>query len=255
MKNSVKKNDFEWIYGFHAVFAALKNSKRNLKNLFVTKTAKKHLEEQYPNFSTTNLDKCCVHETSNEKIDEIIGERVLHQGYLLQSLPLSSPPLEIWLKELPQRAIIIMLDGVTDPQNVGAIFRSAAALKADAIVTTHHHSVPQTSTLIKIASGAAECLPYIKVTNLCQTIDILKKYNFWCYGLAESGGLSLSQIQFPERVILILGSEDKGIRPLVQKHCDERVVLPTCNTFTTLNVSNAAALALYEASKQVKGLI
>lgn len=252
MKNAVQQNSKEWIYGAHATLSALKNPCRQWAQLFLTPTAKKNLVEKFEQSAFPfNWNKKCIHEVNSERIDSLLAETVLHQGFLLQAYPLESPSLKDFLDSLNPQAIILLLDGLTDPHNVGAILRSAAALNADGIITTHYHSVPQTATLTKIASGAVEYIPYIKVPNLSQAIEILKKENFWCYGLAEEGKASLLNVTFPQRVGLVLGSEDKGIRPLVKKQCDELLHLPTCKTFTTLNVSNAAALALYEVAKQI----
>jgi 23S rRNA (guanosine2251-2'-O)-methyltransferase len=171
-----------------------------------------------------------------------------HQGIVIEVEPLE----EIWLGELlggaPERAPLLVLDQVTDPHNVGAILRSAAAFGSIGIVTQDRHSPPESGVLAKAASGALERVPWVRVVNLARALEEIGEAGFWRIGLAGDADTDLKDALGPPRVALVLGAEGPGLRPNTREHCDALARLPISDAIESLNVSNAAAVALYAAS-------
>ena len=172
----------------------------------------------------------------------------VHQGLAAKVHPLPDRGIEDVIAEAEglERAHLMILDQVTDPQNVGAILRSAAAFGALAVVLTERHAAPESGALAKAASGALEHVPLVRVANLARAIELLKKGGFWIAGLATAGLQTLAQAKLSGKVGLALGAEGPGLRRLTREHCDLLVRLPTGGPIDHLNVSNAAAVALYE---------
>ena len=171
-----------------------------------------------------------------------------HQGVVIEVEPLE----DIWLGDLlsaaSERALLLVLDQVTDPHNVGAILRSAAAFGAVGIVTQDRHSPPESGALAKAASGALERVPWARVVNLARALDEIGEAGFWRVGLAGEADMELKDALGPPRVALVLGAEGPGLRPNTREHCDAVARLPISGAIESLNVSNAAAVALYAAS-------
>ena len=171
-----------------------------------------------------------------------------HQGVVIEAEPLD----EVWLDDLFQgvgeRAILLVLDQVTDPHNVGAILRSAAAFVAIGIVTQHRHSPPEIGVVAKAASGSLESMPWVRVVNLARALEEIAEAGFWRIGLAGDADTELKSALGPQRVALVLGAEGLGLRPNTREHCDALARLPITDAVESLNVSNAAAVALYAAS-------
>jgi 23S rRNA (guanosine2251-2'-O)-methyltransferase len=173
----------------------------------------------------------------------------VHQGIALEVEPLVERDLDDVLPstvEAAGRSTILVLDRISDPQNIGAVLRSAAAFGALAIVVPARSTPSITGALAKAASGAVEIVPLVRVVNLARALDRLKASGFWICGLDETGPLPLARVEVGERVALVLGSEGGGMRRLVRERCDLLARLPTRAAQPTLNVSNAAAIALYE---------
>ena len=171
-----------------------------------------------------------------------------HQGVVIEVEPLEDIWLSDLLSESPERAVLLVLDQVTDPHNVGAILRSAAAFGAIGIVTQDRHSPPESGALAKAASGALERVPWVRVVNLARALEEMAEAGFWRIGLAGDAKDDLKAALGPQRVALVLGAEGPGMRSNTREHCDALARLPISSTMESLNVSNAAAVALYAAS-------
>lgn len=236
-----------WIYGIHAVLAALNNPKRVCKKFIATQSAHEELE-QLEVLGNKILAQCQIKD--KDAIATQLHPDARHQGIA----GLFSPLPEIFLEDVANlnedNITLVILDQVTDPHNMGAILRSAAALDAHAIITTERNSAGLEGVLAKTASGALEITPIIHVTNLKRAMDQLKKNNFWCIGLDEEGTTSLDKAPLTGKIALLMGAEGPGLRRLTKQNCDLLVQIPVSDQFSTLNVSNSAAIALYEAKRQ-----
>ena len=226
-----------WLYGHHAVNAALANPERKILRLARVGTddvpeVEGHEWEQLP----------------GDLLESWLPRGAVHQGLAAKVHPLPDRGIEdvIAAAEGQEHAQVMILDQVTDPQNVGAILRSAAAFGALAVILTERHAAPESGALAKAASGALEHVPLIRVANLARALDLLKKGGFWIAGLAAEGSQTLADAKLTGKVGLALGAEGPGLRRLTREHCDLLVRLPTSGAIDHLNVSNAAAVALYE---------
>lgn len=182
----------------------------------------------------------------------LLPEGAVHQGLLLEVEPLAAPDLDDILRAAEiaaGRAVVVVLDQVTDPHNVGAVLRSAAAFGALAVIVAEHNAPPASGALAKAASGALDLVPLLRVVNLARSLDRLKTAGFWCCGLDESAPEPLAALDLGAKAALVLGSESGGLRRLVRERCDFLARLPTRPPFSSLNVSNAAAVALYELAR------
>ncbi len=171
-----------------------------------------------------------------------------HQGVVIEVEPLEESWLEDVLQSAEERAVVLVLDQVTDPHNVGAILRSAAAFGAAGLVTQDRHSPPESGVVAKAASGALERVPWVRVVNLARALEEIGEADFWRIGLAGDVDMALREALGPARVALVLGAEGAGLRPNTREHCDALARLPISDSVESLNVSNAAAVALYAAS-------
>ena len=236
-----------WLYGAHPVLAALTNSARRCRRLLITVEAERRLGSALSNALATRRDSLSVERQDRRDLAAPLPEGAVHQGLALEAEPLEQPALfEIAESAGPGSQVVVALDQVTDPQNVGAILRSAAAFGALAVLAPERHAAPESGALAKAASGALERLPYVPVTNLARALDELKAAGFWCLGLDSEAERSLPQASPLERAVLVLGAEGPGLRRLTRERCDLLVRLPTRPAMGHLNVSNAAAVALYE---------
>jgi len=223
------------LYGWHTVTAALANPGRRLRKLFLTENAARRLAEEKieiritPEIVRPNL------------IDQRLGPDAVHQGLLAEADPLDSPDIDT----LPQEGIVLVLDQITDPHNVGAIMRSAAAFAVKAIVTTARHSPEATGVLAKSASGALELVPLVTVQNLARALTEMNDQGFMTVGLDSAGSENLGAIALQQPLALVLGAEGKGLRQLTRETCSVVARLDMPGEIKSLNVSNAAVLALY----------
>jgi 23S rRNA (guanosine2251-2'-O)-methyltransferase len=234
--------DVAVLFGWHTVTAALHNPARRLRKLLTTENAARRLaEEKVPVSLAPEIVR-------PDAIAARLPPDAVHQGIYAETDPLPSPPIE----ELATDGVVLVLDQITDPHNVGAIFRSAAAFAATAIVTTARHSPEATGVLAKSASGALEHLPLITVQNLARTLAALKARGFLVIGLDSSGEDDLDGLALRRPLALVLGAEGKGLRQLTKETCDHVARLDLPGAIQSLNVSNAAAVALYIARSRAR---
>ncbi len=226
------------LYGWHSVKAALENPARRFHRLLATENALHRLAE-----SGITLPVAPITADAHE-IEALVGPDAVHQGILAEADPLDAPAVE----ELDPQRLVLVLDQITDPHNVGAILRSAAAFAVEAVITTARHSPEATGVLAKAASAALEHVPLVTVPNLARALDALKDKNVFAVGLDSSGESDLATVPLRAPLALVIGAEGKGLRHLTRSHCDAvaRIALP--GRIKSLNVSNATALALYVAS-------
>ena len=182
-------------------------------------------------------------------LEALLPEGAVHQGVALLSEPLAEPALEDIIAAANERAIVVLLDRVSDPHNVGAVLRSAAVFGARAVIVPEYGAPDITGALAKAASGAVEHVPLVRVVNLARSMDALKDAEFTCIGLDEDAERSLAAGAPKGRVALALGAEGAGLRRLTRERCDLLARLPAPGPISSLNVSNAAAVALYELTR------
>jgi 23S rRNA (guanosine2251-2'-O)-methyltransferase len=233
-----------WLFGYHAVVAAIDNPERRIRRLLQAEAGAGDravlggADRNLPDWETVDRGI----------LDRVAGREAVHQGIAAQVDLLPDVEIEdiVDLAGDRSEACVVILDQVTDPHNVGAILRSAAAFGALAVILTERNAAPETGTLAKAASGALEIVPLVRVTNLARGMEQLKAAGFWCVGLAAEAERSLAAAKLSGRVALCLGAEGPGLRRLTRAHCDLLAKLPTSGPIDHLNVSNAAAVALYE---------
>jgi len=230
----------ELLYGVHTVNAALANPRRKLRRLWTTRNAAQRLVT--PTCGGGSEPEIVLPQT----IDRITGPDAVHQGVAAEFDPLPQPRLD----EIPRGGVIVLLDQVTDPHNVGAIIRSCAAFAATALVTTARHSPDGSSVLLKAASGAMEHVPFVKVTNLSRAMEELKDYGFTLVGLDGAADADIARFSAARPLALVLGAEGKGLRELTRKSCDHLARIDLAGSIESLNVSNAAAVSLYAVTRR-----
>ena len=230
-----------WLYGLHTVEAALANPRRDVRRLVVTRNALARLT------SADVQPKVAPEQMSPHEIDRIVGAGAVHQGIAAEVAPLE--PLT--LDRLAAARLVIVLDQITDPHNVGAILRSALAFAADAVVTTRRYAPAETGVLAKAASGALDAIPLIAVTNLARALGEMGHMGLTRIGLAGDAPAPFESALSGDRLALVFGAEGKGLRQLTRQTCDLLARLAVPGPLTSLNVSNAAAVALYVARRHL----
>jgi 23S rRNA (guanosine2251-2'-O)-methyltransferase len=235
------QSDTVILYGWHTVTAALRNPARHIRKLFVTENALRRLSEE-------GITPSVKPEVARpDAIDRQLTPDAVHNGLLAEADHLPSPGIE----DLPAHGMVLVLDQITDPHNVGAILRTAAAFAVAAIVTTARHSPEATGVLAKSASGALELVPIVIVQNLARGLAALKERGFLVVGLDSDAPDDLAVQELRAPLALVLGAEGKGLRQLTGATCDRLARLNLPGEIKSLNVSNAAALALYIASRAI----
>src|SRR6266545_3253521 len=229
------------LYGWHTVKAALENPARRIRRLYATANAARRLAEDGVALAVE------PEIVRPDAIAHRLGPDAVHNGLLAEADPLPSPELD----ELEPQGIVLVLDQITDPHNVGAILRTAAGFAVAAIVTTARHSPEATGVLAKSASGALEYVPIVTVQNLARALETLRERGYLLVGLDSTGDCDLGDAELRAPLALVLGAEGKGLRQLTRATCDRVARLDLPGRIKSLNVSNAAALALYVASKQL----
>lgn len=234
------------LWGRHAVEAALKNPERQHRKLWATREGIESLDGELPaDFPVEYAD---AHDLAR-----LVARDAPHQGLVLECAPLEDVFLDdvIAGEDEEMAGPVLVLDQVTDPHNVGAILRSAAAFGAAAIVTQDRHAPPESGTVAKSASGALEIVPWVRVVNLARALEELAEAGYWRIGLAGEAETTLAEALPTGRVALVLGAEGEGMRHNIAGHCDALARLPISEAMESLNVSNAAAIALYAVATRM----
>jgi 23S rRNA (guanosine2251-2'-O)-methyltransferase len=229
------------LYGWHTVTMALQNPGRQIRKLLLTENAARRLVEE-------RIESRIAPEIVRpSQIDQLLGPDAVHQGLFAEVDPLPSPDIGT----LATEGMVLLLDQITDPHNVGAIMRSAAAFAVKAIVTTARHSPEATGVLAKAASGALELVPLVTVQNLARALTALNERGFMTVGLDSQGSENLSALALRQPLALVLGAEGKGLRQLTRETCSVVARLDMPGEIKSLNVSNAAVLALYVGASRL----
>ena len=268
-KNSVRKNHKDnsgndsrlsspgkslLLWGNHAVTAALANSDRKIYEIFFTESKQKNIQKLINSrLSVSEGYKIKLNAISSRDLTSLLPDHSVHQGLAAIVGELDNGGLDLLINRTysSRYSFVVVLDQVTDPHNLGAVIRSAAAFSVDAIIV-HDRSTPQLDgALGKAASGALEHIPIIRTKNIARTIDKLKKSEFWCIGLSDDSDNDLSSLGVHTRTAVVLGAEGEGLRRLTRESCDILARLPTSLNFPTLNISNAASITFYEIRKHL----
>lgn len=234
------EDDVIRLFGLHAVEAALRNPARRVLRLLLTENAERRIRE------AVGTIKAPIERVIPRDLDKLLGSDTVHQGAALETEPLSEPDWDELAASANGRPLIV-LDQVTDPHNVGAILRSSAVFGASGLVMTRRHSPPLNGVLAKSASGALELIPVALVANLARALDELKAAGFTIAGLDGEGDQTIEDLDWSRPTALVMGSEGKGLRELTRKTCDCLARITTDGAIASLNVSNAAAVALHTA--------
>jgi 23S rRNA (guanosine2251-2'-O)-methyltransferase len=239
------------LYGAHAVGSAWLNPDRACRHLYMTPQALTVFSATIAKSASLGLKRPQPITVEREAIEKLLPLGAVHQGLALDAEPLPEVGLEDVLISIGDGpATFVLLDQVTDPHNVGAILRSAAALGAKGVIVQTRHAPEVTGVLAKTASGAVDIVPLLRETNLSRAIERLRDEGFFVIGLDEDGETTISDVTFGDRVVLALGAEGEGLRRLVAENCSQLVSLPTQPPIGSLNVSNAAAIGLYEIARR-----
>ena len=240
------------IWGRHAVGEALKNPARKFSKLYIAPDMKDWLDQTNTNhdLDITVMDKPAMTESLSTISRD---DHIVHQGVVAMARPLVQPSLDDWLDDdinAEDRPLVVMLDQITDARNIGAIMRSARAFRASAIIATDRHCPEENGAMLRTASGAMDHLPLIRVVNLARAMEKLQDHGFMLAGMTARGDVPLQSLADHDRLGIVLGAEGKGLRRLTEDHADLLVRIPIDDQAESLNVSNAAAVALYAAQRQ-----
>ncbi|HVT62478.1 MAG TPA: 23S rRNA (guanosine(2251)-2'-O)-methyltransferase RlmB [Legionellaceae bacterium] len=245
-----KKSNEQWVYGLHAVTALLNNRQRSIKQIFINQNRQdarmliilKQIQQQsIPHLflSATQM--------------ALQFSEAVHQGIVALAEPLPhyhEKDIDYLLQKKTTTPFILILDGITDPHNLGACLRSAEAAGVDFVILPKDKSAPVTAVVSKVACGAAEAIPIIRVTNLVRTMELLKQQGIWIYGAAGEAQASVYTLEGNSPLALVLGAEGEGLRRLTREHCDGLFSIPMLGTVTSLNVSVATGVCLFEIVRQ-----
>ncbi len=251
--------DGEWIYGRHASLAAIGNPQRRLHRIVV---ASEHAPLVSAALTARRMTPLAgkagelplprPESTDTRTIASLLPTGAVHQGFAVLSAPLPALHIDDLMAGLADsgEAVLVVLDQATDPRNVGAVLRAAAAFGVAGVLVQDRHAPTSTGALAKAASGALEAVPLVRVTNIARTLRALQDAGFWCTGFAGNGAVPIDAAALGRRVALVLGSEGDGLRRLVREACDELVHIPIATAVESLNLATASAIALYEVRRR-----
>ena len=237
-----QSSNIMWLYGLHAVAAAINNPARRKFRLLTTGEGKFQLDEDGQEITET---------LARRVLEELLPPGAVHQGVALEVLALEAVDLGAITNGAADDAMIVLLDQASDPRNIGAVMRSAAAFGAVALLLPDRHAPEVTGVLAKAASGALERLPLVRITNVASALRDLKDAGFWCIGLDVDADTSLAAAAIPGRVALVIGSEGRGLRRLTAEKCDALAAIPMRAEAGSLNLAAAAAIALYALRREI----
>lgn len=261
MNKSMRNRTQNYIFGFHAAKAFLQNSPENIIKIYVQKNKNDHRIEQFLRILKDYRQDLIPEILDKNSLDKIAaGEN--HQGIIFAVINSNSEKNKIYdlnfLKELIAKKnakdtnlLLLILDGVQDPHNLGACLRTAAAANADAVIIPQDNAVGLTPVVRKVASGAAEIVPLVTVSNLSQAMRILKDANIWIYGTDETAATNIYATKFSGSLALVMGAEENGMRHLTAENCDFLLKIPTSKNMPSLNVSVATGVCLFEIVRQL----
>ena len=253
MKNKSRKipkrqqNSIFWVYGYHATVAALRNINRRKNELLLTTDAqKKIIQEKDLNILSEIKQKILT----RVEIDNLVGKNINHQGICLSVEKMQKRTIKEFISEQDENnSTLVLLDQLEDSQNVGAIFRSALAFNINGIILTENQSVNENGFIAKSACGGLDKVPFTYISNLSSAIKTLKDNGYWIYGLDGKASKLISEIDFPNKTVLVLGSESDGMRKITSSFCDELIKIKISDELESLNVSNTAAVTFYHLNK------
>lgn len=234
-----------WLYGRHAVAAALANPARRIRRGFATKNAADWLRE----IGVSPEKLALMEDARPDAIDRLLPPGAVHQGIAVEAHDLERARLKEVCDPAGARRPVVVLDQITDPQNIGAILRTAAAFGARAAIVQERRTPPLSGVLAKAAAGAVETLPVVKAVNISRALEALKELGYYCAGLAGDGGAPIEALPKERPVAIVLGAEGAGLRQLVAATCDGLYRIAIDPAMESLNVSNASAISLYEATR------
>lgn len=243
------KKSHELIYGIHAVEAVLRNHPENVLQLFVQQGRNDNRIKTI--LSIAKNSGVSIQDITNEKLKEKCP-RSRHQGVVVEVRANASNAVSLDTLLEKEQLLLLVLDEVQDPHNIGACLRTADAAGVDAVIVSKNRSPALTPVMRNVASGAAETVPYIMVSNLAQALEKIKQHNVWIIGTSGDGEQSIYGTKASQRMALVMGSEGKGMRRLTREACDELVSIPMLGTVESLNISVATAVCLYEIRRQQK---
>ena len=248
-KNNTAKPSSLLLYGRHPVFAAINNPKRQIFALYCTT---ENLAELKQACLSAHRDINLIKAMDRKEIDKLLSSEAVHQGFVAAVKELESPALEDICRLANQKdnCHLLILDQVTDPQNIGAIIRSCVAFDSLALIVQDKNSPAESGAMAKASAGMIEYLPIVRVTNLSRSIETLKKSGFWVIGMDGYAKTTIDKLDKSGKTAIIMGSEGSGMRRLVEESCDSTVRLPISEKVESLNVATAAAITLYELNKR-----
>jgi len=242
-----------WLYGIHPVLAALANPSRKILRVAIASEIEATVGPRIATLADGHPAGLPDPEILNrEQIDRLLPRAAVHQGLAALVEGLEDPDLEDIVRATDghDTARVVVLDQVTDPHNIGAILRSCAGFGVAAVILPERHSPAATAVMAKAASGALERVPFVRVVNLARALDRLKAAGFWCVGLAGEAQTPINEADLTGKIALTVGAEGEGLRRLTRERCDLLVRIPMEKGVESLNVSNAAAIALYELARR-----